>query len=170
MVRWLPAGTLVRLALRWMQLGGAGVAELTRSPVLPRLRRLDLSVNAVGLAGATALAATPFAGLDGLTLAGNPVGQAGLASLLGSAWAGGLRELGLAGCGLGDAAAGLIAASPQLRGLRRLDLGLNPLTDAAVGALTASPHLDRWLELEVRGTAVTGCGMIRLRDRFLLAS
>jgi hypothetical protein len=74
--------TLEELTVRKSQIADAGLTALAESPLLGRLRRLDLAQNRIGPAGVQALAGSPrAAGLRVLNLAGNRVGPAGAGAL-----------------------------------------------------------------------------------------
>jgi uncharacterized protein (TIGR02996 family) len=118
------------------------LADILASPLLGRLRELDLRYGGIGPAGAAALADAAVLGrYTGLGLTRNGLGDGGVAALAGSPHLGRLRSLGLAQNGIGDEGARLLAAAPALRGLAELHLCRNGLTDAGARALAASPHL-----------------------------
>ncbi|WP_433533687.1 hypothetical protein ACQPYA_30280 [Micromonospora sp. CA-263727] len=81
-----------------------------------------------GVAGVAALGR-----LVALDLRGNPIGDDGLAALVGSPHLGRLRWLGLARCGIGPAGAEALAASRNLPALRYVDLRRNPVEVTAQG-------------------------------------
>ncbi|MFV2103772.1 hypothetical protein [Micromonospora sp. LOL_024] len=71
--------------------------------------------------------------LVALDLRGNPIGDEGLAALVGSPHLRRLRWLGLARCGIGQAGAEALAASRNLPTLRFVDLRRNPVEVTAQG-------------------------------------
>jgi hypothetical protein len=102
-------------------------AELFGSPLLLRVPALELAGNALGEAGAQALAASPHTK--------------------------NLVRLGLDSNRIGDAGAAALAASPHLRALRALSLADNRLTAAAFGDVTRGLPELRALSLAANPTA-----------------
>lgn len=122
--------------------GDAGAAELAGSALVARMLarspRLDLRQNAVGPAGALALAASPHLGRAvGLDLSGNVLGDAGAFALAASEHLTGLRRLGLRQNHIGDSGAVALAASGLMARLAFLDVSKNRLTQKGVDALWA---------------------------------
>lgn len=129
------------LRLAGNHIGDAGAAALAGSGLLARLLArnpyLDLRDNAVGPAGAEALARCPdLARAAGLDLSGNYLGDRGAAALAGSDRVAGLRALRLGRNQLTNAAAfDLNRAVPALPRLRLLDVSGNRLTYPGVESL-----------------------------------
>ena len=134
-------GRVHTLRLAGNHIGDAGVAALVGSGLLARLVAhdpyLDLRDNAVGPAGASALAGCPALGsAAGLDLGGNYLGDRGAAALADSGRLAGLRSLRLARNQLTNAAAfALAAAAPDSPRLRLLDVAENRLTWPGVESL-----------------------------------
>jgi uncharacterized protein (TIGR02996 family) len=116
---------LEELDLSGNALGDAGAAALADAGW--RLRSLRLVSNSIGPFGALALAASERLNeLEDLDLSRNPIGDDGAESL---AWERGLpalRGLSLRECGIGNAGAFALARTPHLGSLVQLDLGDNP--------------------------------------------
>jgi uncharacterized protein (TIGR02996 family) len=117
---------LIELALVSCDLHSQGAEELAGAP-LPELRNLDLSGNALGLAGAEALALAP------LTTT--------------------LVELNLDSTQLQDSAAAALAAGTWPM-LRTLSLRTNLLTDAAARVLAAAPNLKHASTIQCQGNRI----------------
>jgi uncharacterized protein (TIGR02996 family) len=133
----LPA--LTSLDLRNNRLGDEGIAEL--APLLARLGSLRVSYNRITPAGLRRLAQAPAGRLHTLDLSWNALGDAGAEAL--AAWPGAatLTGLDLSYAELGDAAAEALARSPYLRSLAALNLGTNRIGPRGVRALAESSHL-----------------------------
>ncbi len=100
--------------------------ELAGCPHLARVRRLDLSGNHIGAAGAKHLAGSPFlANLRELCLSGNALGSDGLFALLETEWLTQITALELSDNRLGSEDTRAIAE--RWPGLMSLDLSNNAL-------------------------------------------
>jgi uncharacterized protein (TIGR02996 family) len=133
----LPA--LTSLDLRNNRLGDEGLAEL--APLLQRLGSLRVSYNCISAAGIRRLAQVSASRLHTLDLSWNALGDAGAEAL--AAWPGAATLTGLDLCyaELGDAAAEALARSPYLRSLTVLNLGSNHIGPRGARALAESPYL-----------------------------
>ena len=135
-----PLARLAALRLAGNHIGDAGVAVLARSGLFRRMLahdpRVDLRANAIGPAGAAALAGSPVAAAAAaVDLAGNYLGEA----LVGGPHLAGVRALRLAQNQVTDAgAAALAAALPRFARLRRLDVSGNRLTRRGIELLAAA--------------------------------
>ncbi|WP_369122535.1 hypothetical protein [Micromonospora craterilacus] len=89
--------------------------------------------------------------LVALDLRNNPVGDDGLAALVGSPYLGRLRWLGLAHCGIGPAGAEALAASRNLPALRYVDLRRNPVEVTAEGIGQDIDGKPMWVEMPALG-------------------
>jgi hypothetical protein len=161
---------LEELAVGHCGLGDEAIRLLVSSPVLARLRELDLgwpsddggkeTANRVGPDGLAVLGASPaVAGLRSLGLRGNrTVGNAGLGALLAAPHLTGLEALDLRSSGLSGAGVRALAESPRSGALRVLRLGgLDAIDDDAVTALAMSLHLRNIEELEIAGARAGAC-------------
>jgi uncharacterized protein (TIGR02996 family) len=124
---------LETLPIQGNKIGDQGVTSLSISDFLPRMLArhptLDLRDNAIGPAGARALARSEaMAGVETLDLSGNSIGDVGLEAL---------------------------AHSPHLRKLRKLIVRANRIGDEGVMALTEAPWLGSLEVIELRGNVVT---------------
>lgn len=135
---------LCGLGLARNHVGDAGVKALVASGLFRRMvargGRIDLRENAVGPAGAEALAGAPeFARVTALNLDKNYLGDRGAVAL---------------------------ASSPGATGLRRLQLSRNQVTDA--GAFAIAERLARGLPalrvIELAGNRLTWRGVNAVRD------
>jgi uncharacterized protein (TIGR02996 family) len=102
-----------------------------------------LSFSTMGLTDALVERLMQGAAVRGLTeldLAGNPLGGAGLWTVLRELPAG-VHTLGLAATGAAGRGFELFASSPAVASVRRLDLSHNPLTPRAARIVSRSPHL-----------------------------
>jgi uncharacterized protein (TIGR02996 family) len=135
-----PWRGLTSLVLSHGEITDAGFLALFASDALVhRLTRLELQYNAMGDAGASALAAVLPAGLTLLNLSKNGIGPAGAEAL---------------------------AHSPSLSGLLDLDLEGNPIGPAGARALADSPHLGRLARLTLGSRDAGAAGNDALRQRF----
>ncbi len=143
----------------------AGVLALSRNLKAPRLRRLNLSGNTLSRASidaifgawptlqilelsrcgleapaGTALASATPCELAWLNLAGNALGDEGVAALCQGDWSA-LLGLDLSTNALTDASAASLANAPSLPKLARLELTQNEISADGRASLSASPHL-----------------------------
>jgi uncharacterized protein (TIGR02996 family) len=93
-----------------------------------------------------------------LSLAGSPIGAAGLDELLSSAYLGGLRVLLLWRCRLGDRGAEVLAAAPCLQRLADLRLDQNDIRSEGVRALVWSRPLSRLRRLDLSRNTIGDAG------------
>lgn len=139
------------------RIGDDGLTAMVRAPLIARMlkadSRLEIRANAIGPAGAMALAACPaLAGCTALDLSNNYLGDAGIATLLGSHYLGGLKVLKLArnqltDGGVNGAYNGFDAIFDRLR---ELDLSGNRLTRVGLSILSTL-RADRDVRVEVSG-------------------
>lgn len=133
-------GRFTALRLQKCSLGDASLMPMfSGAPRLDELVTLDLSHNAMGPAGASALAALAPRSLRSLWLYGNPIGDAGVAALAKAPWLGQLRELNLDLVGMTDAGARALIESPHLDGIEQIvcELQKPALSKATIEALKA---------------------------------
>jgi uncharacterized protein (TIGR02996 family) len=151
---------LVELSLWVNDIGPAGARALA-SARWPRLSRLYLSCNKLGLEGVQAL--TSARGLRRLTVLGLGVvclrsakadRVAVAQALADSPHVAGLKSLHLFRDHVGDAGARALAGSPHLAGLADLDLYENDITDEGSQALLGSPHLAGLQRINLTSNAV----------------
>jgi len=134
------------LALSGHSFGSEGMAVLTDSGGLSRLRGLDLSGNELTPDDVERLAASPdAAGLEVLDL--------------GQENEGGHWDTHNVHNSAGDRGLAAIAGSPHFGNLRRLDLEYNGIGPDGVIALAASRHLRSLRELVLDGNAVCAVGV-----------
>jgi hypothetical protein len=110
---------------------------LIDAPMAGQLEELYLLRATLGPEGAQALARAPLVRLRQLHLYGNAIGDAGAVALAGSAALSALRSLDLSENGLGDEGALALARSPHLAALEWLQLGrarVSPQTREALRA------------------------------------
>jgi uncharacterized protein (TIGR02996 family) len=137
--------------VRHARLGGGleALARLSASPLLARLRSIDLSFGCYGVndGDLKSLATLPLLRLlESLCVIECNVSGEGLRSVLGSSHLLRLRCLHLSECQMhGEDGVRPLAESPRLAGLTQLWLNDNGLGDAGASALAASPN---WLRLE----------------------
>jgi uncharacterized protein (TIGR02996 family) len=142
--------------------GDAGVAELTTSADLSRLRTLTLRSSRITRAGARMLAECPRLGeLRTLELAKNPLGPEGIEWLAASPHLGCVRRLGLDEVGVEDKGAWYLARAVHLRPVQ-VDLGHNQITRAGAALLLGSPFFEGVAELDAGRLEVDGAGVIAL--------
>ncbi len=119
---------IVRLDLSLNAIGNAGAAVLARSPRLATLQSLELDTCEVGALGITALVEAPFwTTLRHLDLSRNPLGIDGVLALTEAAAPRHLHSLHLANTDLASDAATLLAQIGWLPSLLVLDLSQNEL-------------------------------------------
>jgi uncharacterized protein (TIGR02996 family) len=128
-----------RLRTLWLSgnaIGNAGALALAGWPSLATLRELLLLYNRIGAEGAQALATSPYVTeLTDLTLSANPLGPEGVQAVAASANLGQLVVLSLFSTQGGDLGARSLAASAHLRRLNKLAYHHNQVSDAARAAL-----------------------------------
>ena len=142
---------LQQVGLRQIGMTPAGLAAWTASSAYGAANVVDMSDNALRVAGARALAAADAGGAGDLTLARTGLGPEGAVVLLspGSRLARWTRWLDLTGNGLGDE--GVEALAAVATGLVTLDLSANAITDDGVEHLAEA----RWpVLLEAAGFEV----------------
>lgn len=134
----------------------------------PRLESLDLASNPLGDAGIRSLLdAPPHARLRHLDLANIDMSDAGLEHLASSPLLAGLRSLSLAWNRCGDRAASALARSPQVRNLRTLDLTGWHLGYRGAIALAGSPHFASLRSLVLgHNTELPADVLAMLKERF----
>jgi uncharacterized protein (TIGR02996 family) len=172
---------LVRAApIRDVALGEARVpwAALSKSPVLARLRSLDLCGSRVTVAGATALARSPhLSELEHLDVGQTHLGDAGLAALCAGGAFPALRSLALQWSDITAGGLKKLLGARSFPGLRELRLDSNKLGTSAVLELAASDLAASLValslsSLHLRDDGVTGlarCAAIANLARLSLA-
>ncbi|HHO51298.1 MAG TPA: TIGR02996 domain-containing protein [Deltaproteobacteria bacterium] len=132
--------SLAALSLYCNAMGPDAARVLAEAELFASVSTLDLSYNALGDQGVSALAdALPDdAPLSALNLWGCAVGDAGVVALARSRCLGSLRLLTLRDNVVGDVGALALARSGVLRGLQVLDLSDNPVGVAGARALAVS--------------------------------
>jgi uncharacterized protein (TIGR02996 family) len=141
---YLERLTDLRLGGDWSIPGNAigrrGIEALAASPLLGRLRQLDLG-HCRGRGDAEAariLTKSPYWGrLRVLSLSAMPLGTAGAARLAEASAAGRIDSLFLHNCGIDDAGAGALAAAVRQGTIGKVDLRGNNLSEAVRGELRA---------------------------------
>jgi uncharacterized protein (TIGR02996 family) len=133
-------------------LGNGGVDLLARSPHLKRLEELDLSFNGMDDEGVSALArASTFPSLTALALNDNGAITAdGLKTLADSPFFAGLSTLDVSGNDIGEAGVRAALDSPSFARLNTLKLSRNPIGDAGARALAGSALLGRMVARSAR--------------------
>ena len=128
-------------------LGNGGAALLVRSPYLKELVELDLGSNGLDDAGVEVLArSSTFPALTALSLNNNDqITSAGLILLAESPFFAGLTTLDVWGNDITDAGVRAVAASPSCARLHTFNISGNPIGDGGVGALAGSALLRRIL-------------------------
>lgn len=167
-VRALAASrTLTRLSalrLAGNHVSDGGVAALAGSELFRRMLardgRVDLRANAIGPAGAEALAACPdLLKATALDLDKNYLGDRGAAVLVASPGAARLKRLRLSGNQITDAGAFVLAdaVARGLPGLQAIDLSVNRLTWRGVNAVRDAA-VARGVIPDVSGNPIDGSG------------
>jgi uncharacterized protein (TIGR02996 family) len=131
-------------------LGNAGVKLLAKSPHLKALEALDLGFNALDDVGVDALArSTLFPSLTHLSLNDNDrITSAGLKQLAESPFLAGLTALDVSGNDVNDLGVRAVVDSPAMARLVSFRANNNPFGDAGAVALAASPLLARLAKAE----------------------
>jgi uncharacterized protein (TIGR02996 family) len=145
-------------------------AEFVTSPILARVRELDLSYCHLTDAAARRLAASPhLRQLTWLSLANNSLTPAG-AEALAAADMPLLRDLDLSQAPwhedrIGPRGAQSLAGSPLGARLVRLFLGSCGIGDEGLRALAVSPHLQGLTDLDLRHNNLTEAGLAAVVER-----
>jgi Leucine-rich repeat (LRR) protein len=135
-----PLTALAELDASFNALGPAGADAIAELPV--RLRRLDLSFNDIESGGAEALAfAESLSSLVSLNLSANRIDAAGAVALADSPHFGTVEELTLATNPIGDCGAVALLRGEAFGSLQRLDISNCRLTDDGVAGLCATGAL-----------------------------
>jgi uncharacterized protein (TIGR02996 family) len=154
------------LEISFCRVGDEPMAALASSPAARSLRKLDLLECGVGDAGARAVADAGWPRLLELTLAANPITDAGGAALAGSPMLASVRELSLGSTQVSDETVLALARSPHVRNLRDLSIGHSRVTDVGARALAESPNLPNLRRLIVWSNQLTRAGHEALWARF----
>ena len=162
-----------RLRVRRLSLRDAApvMTKLAASPLLARVRELDLCNCDLGNGGVNLLARSPFLeNLHALDLGFNRIEDSGVNLLARSSAFPNLTTLALNDNDtIGDAGATALAESPFFAGLTGLDLSGNDIGDAGLGAVIASKSLTRLHSLRVTGNRIGDAGVARLARAPLFA-
>jgi uncharacterized protein (TIGR02996 family) len=152
------------------RVGDRGVAALTASPHLSRLRWLSLHRQSIGPTGAVALGRSKhLTRLEGLHLEGNPIGADGLRAVANGPWAG-LTALELDFCALDDAAAAALAEGGTPTGLTELVLHHNAIGPAGAVALSRAAWLGTVAKLDLEDNPIGDEGALALCRSTALAA
>lgn len=108
--------------------------QILASEFLQEVIGLDLSENRLGDDGMTPFVDAPLGHLRSLTLAGNRIGQRGIATLAQCGWLVGLRHLDVSSNRIADGGR-VLAECPLLENLACLDVRENRLTIESVASL-----------------------------------
>jgi uncharacterized protein (TIGR02996 family) len=133
-------------------LGNAGVGLLAKSPHLKGLAALDLGFNTIDDAGVEALARSPLLpGLTHLSLNDNDrITSAGLTQLATSPFFAGLTALDVSGNDVNDLGVRAVVESPAMGRLQSFRANNNPIGDGGLAALAGAPLLARMAKAEHR--------------------
>lgn len=149
---------LETLVMQTMHAPADVVRTISTAPGLARLETLGLANNPIGDAGlATLLAGGRLRAVRHLDLRSNALSRAALHRLL-EAELGPVRQLLLGGNELDDEVVAAIARWPGAERLDRLDLGSTNVTDAGARALAASPRLAGLRSLVLSNARCTAAG------------
>ncbi len=155
-----------RLRIRRLSLRDAApvMAKLAASPLLARVRELDLCNCDLGNSGVNVLARSPFLeNLESLDLGFNRIEDSGVHLLARSSGFPNLTTLALNDNDtIGDAGASELAESPFFAGLTGLDLSGNDIGDTGLGAIITSQSFTRLHSLRVTGNRIGDAGVARL--------
>lgn len=161
-----------RVAVRRVRLRDltAVLEELLASPLLARVRELDLCDNALGNEGVRLAASSPhLRELEVLDLGYNGIDDAGVRLLARSSSLPAMTALSL-GFNERITSAGVaeLAASPFLGGLMTLDLSSNAIDEAGIQAIVASPTLRQLHRLRISENRIGDAGAAALAQSTLL--
>ena len=157
---------------RLMLIDDAGLLpRLINSPLLSRVRELDLCNNDLSNGGVDLLTRSPFfKDLEELQLGFNGIDDAGVIALARASSFPSLKKLGLndngAITGVGLQA---LAASPFFAGLNELDISGNDIGEPGVRAALTSPSFARLQTLHLDRNPIGDAGAIALAQSALLA-
>ena len=147
---------VIELHVTGARLDDAGVLSLCESPLLRDLAVLSLRRMGLTARAASHLAMAPsLANVLKLDVEHCPIGNAGLASLVGSRHLADLRALSAVDAGLDAGAADVLVQSARLHHLLHLDLSQNHLGDAGAVALAMAPKLAPELTLALSRNRVS---------------
>ena len=149
-------------------IGDAG-GLIKSSPVWAGIPHVDFEDCKLGESGAQALARVKekdFTALRHLDVGHNALGPAGAAALAKAQWLRHIETIDLAHNRLCDDGAVHLATSPNLNNLRELDLRDNRIGDVGASALAGSPHFKPDMELVIYNNRISPAGAKRLHDRF----
>ena len=155
---------LEKLNLRVNEIDAAGAIALAESPPFRNLVELNLWNNLIGPVGARALASAPWPRLSRLYLSCNELGLEGVQALASAPALGRLSVLGLGVVCLRSpeadrvAVAQALADSPHVAGLKSLHLFRDHVGDAGARALASSPHLANLADLDLYENDITDEG------------
>lgn len=162
-----------RLRVRRLSLRDAApvMAKVFASPLLARVRELDLCNCDLGREGMGLLARSPFLqNLDALDLGFNGLDDAAVDLLARSSNLPNLTALALNdNDAITDAGACALAQSPFFAGLTALDVSGNDIGDAGITAMVASKSFARLRTLRIAGNRVGDAGVAALARSPLLA-
>jgi uncharacterized protein (TIGR02996 family) len=138
--------------------------QLVNSPLLARVRDLDLCGRDLGNGGVNLLVRSPhLAGVRALDLGFNGLDDAGVRLLAKASTLPGLRELSLSGNEQITAdGVRFLAESPFLAGLTALDLSGNDVNDSGVRALVSAPTMARLRTLRIDRNHIGDAGVAAL--------
>jgi uncharacterized protein (TIGR02996 family) len=146
------------------------VPQLVRLPEMPRVIKLVLDANRLGVAQARALGAPSLRGLRRLLLSDNPLGDEGAAALADLESLSNLEALALANCQIQNVDGTLpLSRSPHLRRLLYLGLGSNELRGWTLRGLARASGLDALKTLSLASCAIDEDGACALTAGPLLA-
>lgn len=154
---------MLEIKLSSNQIGPAGVEALLASPIR-RLQALVLYDNRIGDAGARALGASQkLAGVGHLDVSYNQLTAAGVQAVLGpQSSIKGPTYVSVAGNAIGDAGVAGLIASPKLAAVDTLSLRRVGLTDAGLAAIAAAA-LPKLTRIDLSGNAITAKGLAALQ-------
>lgn len=159
---------LQALGFEGQRLGDRGLAALSaQAPAaFPRLQRLSVREDSLGVTGLAALCATKWGrALEHVDLSANGLSSTALEVLLRGAplrW----RSLTLDGDELGNAGAVLLATSERLAALQALSLRRNRIGVSGLEALLGTRRLGALKTLELEGNELSASSMAAVARRF----
>lgn len=158
----VPFPELAALDLSRNSLGEDGAEELAKAEFLPRLRRLALSRCGLGPVGAEVLFVGRLASLTDLDVSFNAVGPDGASALAEDASLTRLTTLDLAFNDIESAGAEAIAAGEVLASLVSLNLAGNRITQAGAEALATSEAFGSVESLDLSANPIGDGGAVAL--------